>query len=187
MSERRRQLALLAVLVVILAWVGWGALVGDGGDARRAVRAVAALGGSRAAHDAAPLEVVGLRISDLERKPGEFSPGRDPFRFAAVPQPQRQQPPPPQRRPPRPKQAAPQQTASQPVRRPPPINFVFLGSFGPEQRKIAVFSDKNDIFNVLEGGVLKDAFVVRKIGYESADVGFVEFPDAAPQRLAAGG
>jgi hypothetical protein len=80
-----------------------------------------------------------------------------------------------------PKQAAPAKP------RPPEPSFQFLGSFGPEEKRVAVFSDQTEIFNVLEGDVFKEAFVVRKIGYESADIGWVDFPNEPARRLAAGG
>jgi hypothetical protein len=67
------------------------------------------------------------------------------------------------------------------------VDVVFLGSFGPDGRRIAVFSDGTDIYNVLQGGILKRVFRVDKIGFESADLGFVDFPDEPSQRLAAGG
>ena len=50
-----------------------------------------------------------------------------------------------------------------------------------------MFSDGKEIFNAFEGGVLKGNFVVDKIGYESADLKFVGFPDAPAKRLAVGG
>ncbi len=70
---------------------------------------------------------------------------------------------------------------------PPPVDVVFLGSFGHEELRLAVFTDGNEIFNVSEGSVLKDKFLVVKIGFESADLGFVGFPDAPTQRLEIGG
>jgi hypothetical protein len=50
-----------------------------------------------------------------------------------------------------------------------------------------VFSDQQEIYNAHEGDVIKGRFVVVKIGYESADIGFVGFPDEPAQRLAVGG
>jgi hypothetical protein len=70
---------------------------------------------------------------------------------------------------------------------PPPVDVVYLGSFGSEKRRLAVFSDGKAIFNVLEGGVLNQKFVVVRIGFDSVEVGFVGFPDAPPERLAVGG
>jgi hypothetical protein len=70
---------------------------------------------------------------------------------------------------------------------PPTIDVVYLGSFGSGRMRLAVFSDGNEIFNVPEGDVLKEKFVVVKIGLESADLGFVGFPEAPAKRLEIGG
>lgn len=72
------------------------------------------------------------------------------------------------------------------VPRPPEVTLSYLGSFGPDGRRIAVFtaSDGRSVINALEGDVIEGKFVVVKIGFESVDLGFVGFPDAAPRRLA---
>lgn len=189
MTEKRQK-QVLAVLVLVLVAVGVRTFLkvsgsSSGGGGRRAglQRNLAEHGGA-----SAELEIVDLRLEDLEHKPGEFQPGRDPFRFrpkerAAPPPPP---PPPPKpapaKRKPRPKRA---QQAAKP--RPPEPAFKFLGSFGPRDRMIAVFSDNVEIFNVAEGDVFKEAFVVKKIGFESADIGWVDFPDEPARRLEAGG
>ena len=54
-------------------------------------------------------------------------------------------------------------------------------------RRLAVFSDGSEIFNVLEGDVLKEHFIVERIGYESVDVTFLGFPDVPARRLEIGG
>jgi hypothetical protein len=186
-----RQKQVLVVLVLVLVAVGVRTALkitgsGSGGGGRRAgqARALALRGGA----DTGP-DIVDLRLEDLEQKPGEFQPGRDPFRFrpkeVAKPPPPPPPPPPkpanknPKSRPKRPQQAAKPQ--------PPEPVFKFLGSFGPRDRLIAVFSDSVEIFNVAEGDVFKEAFVVKKIGFESADIGWVDFPDEPARRLEAGG
>jgi hypothetical protein len=73
-----------------------------------------------------------------------------------------------------------------PPPQPPPFTLKFLGTFGPPQARIAVFSDEKSIYNVREGGVLQGKFLVARIGLESADIQFVGFPDVPPQRLAPG-
>ena len=72
-------------------------------------------------------------------------------------------------------------------REPPPVDVDLLGIFGPKSRRIAVLSDGEILLNVLEGGVVKEKFIVHKIGLESVDLTFVGFPDEAPHRLAIGG
>lgn len=193
MSDRRRQVVLLAVLLVVLAVVVGRQLIGGGG------------GGERRAPDPAPrVEDLGgaaipsggvaeVNLAALEPRAGTFSPGRDPFRFHQ-PAPVKPTPPPP---PPRrveeeeaakeARLAAQAAAATPPRPRPPAIDFRYLGSFGPKERKIAVFSDQNEIYNARQGDVLKERFLVVNIGYESADIGFVGFPSEPAQRLAAGG
>jgi len=104
-------------------------------------------------------------------------------------------PPPVVKRPPRPvapKPTKPRQVERPKPRQPPrpkPPNFdmEYLGSFGPEGRRIAVFSDKEDILNALEGDVLNDKFIVGPIGFESVEMGFVGFPDEPLKRVGLGG
>ena len=188
----KRQKQVLAGLFVLLAVFVVRAVVkvSSSGSSKRGPRpTISRPAPRRGATEPANSQIVDLRLSDLERKPAAFEPGRDPFRFKPKERPAPPPPPPPpprQERKPRPKNTAPRQAA--PAKpRPPEPTFQFLGSFGPEERRVAVFSDQTEIFNVLEGDVFKEAFVVRKIGYESADIGWVEFPNEPARRLAAGG
>ena len=70
------------------------------------------------------------------------------------------------------------------IPKPPVVDLKYLGSFGPETRKIAVFYDGSNIYNALAGDVLNGKFIVARIGYESVDLKFVGFPDTPAQRLA---
>jgi hypothetical protein len=70
------------------------------------------------------------------------------------------QPPPPPPPPPKPQ--------------PPPVNYKFIGYFGPADRKIAVLHDGTDIVFVKEGEVLPKGIRVLEIGYESIKFGFAE-------------
>lgn len=188
MSNRNRQLLMLAVLVAAFGWVVVSQLApslsGAGGPAPNR-SAAAGRGGV-----ADPLEFTELRLEALQHKPATYKPGRDPFRFGPA---ERPQPPPPKPQPPAPQpqpQRPPQRPAPPPPPpqpKPPPIEFVYLGSFGLPGRQIAVFSDGQEILNAFAGDVLQQEFVVRSIGFESADIGFVNFPDVPPQRLAIGG
>ena len=187
MSERNRQLLVLGVLIALFVIVVGRQLVPAlGGGADPAPRsAAAANAGGGTADD--PIEIARLRLGALEHKPAAYQPGRDPFRFAPKPQPA--PPPPPPRPQPAPAAPAPRPAAPPPppVPQPPPIKFVYLGSFGLPGREIAVFSDGQEILNAFAGDVLQQEFVVRSIGYESADIGFVNFPEAPAKRLAIGG
>ena len=189
MTTQRRKRLLLGLLTVVLAFFAWRQLA----PAWQRITAPDAAGaGSRSGRPGAerendtPDRVVDLRVADLERQAAHYSPGRDPFRFGEAPRPQPPPPPPPRPAPPAPPR--PQPAASGPATpQPPPVDVVYLGSFGPRQRRLAVFADGNDIYNAFEGGVVKEKFVVKQIGLESADLEFVGFPDSPPQRLAVGG
>jgi hypothetical protein len=71
-----------------------------------------------------------------------------------------------------------------PTPRPPEITFKFLGSFGPKDHPIAVIQQGDEVFNARAGDTLFGRFVVRKVGYESIDVGFVGFAPTETRRLA---
>ena len=71
-----------------------------------------------------------------------------------------------------------------PTPKPPEISFKFLGSFGPKDRPIAVIQQGDEVFNARAGDTLFGKFVLRKVGYESIDVGFVGFADSETKRLA---
>ncbi len=71
-----------------------------------------------------------------------------------------------------------------PTPRPPDVTFKFLGSFGPKDHPIAVIQLGDEVFNARAGDTLFGKFVLRKVGYESIDVGFVGFADSETKRLA---
>jgi len=192
-EERRKRwlLAALAVAAGILLWrqlgpylSSFGTGSGDGATRAGAV--------SRGGALSTLPEVVDLRLEDLEKVPGQFSSERDPFRFGVDPKPA----PPPvtdsesaMRRAMREARNEEQQEARRTpaAPKPPPVDVEYLGSFGPRNRKLAVFSNGSEIFNVFEGDRLNENFYLVKIGLESADIGFVDFPDAPAQRLQVGG
>jgi hypothetical protein len=199
-SESRRKQILLLALLVVLALVTWWRLgprfFGEGHAGPRGARGIGSASGSVRAKRAALPEVVELRLEDLEAVSGDLEPGRDPFHA--------RQPEPTPKPPPAPDQSAlraamerarlaaeaQEQAGAEIVRavpRPPPVDIVFLGSFGPDRKRYAVFTDGSEIFNAGEGEVLKDKYVVVRIGFESADLGFVGFPEAPAQRLEIGG
>jgi len=186
MTKERRQQVMLAALVAILLVAGGRVISrtfdgsGGGGDTSAGQRESGAGTSVESVED--------LRIADLELAPDTFELGRDPFRFAQT---RRRPRPKPTPRPTRQPETTPVRTAP-PVRapagpQPPALDVVYLGRFGTTSRPIAVFSDGREIFNVFKGGVVKGNFVVDKIGYESADLKFVGFPDTPSQRLAVGG
>ncbi|HUP24910.1 MAG TPA: hypothetical protein VNB06_18475 [Thermoanaerobaculia bacterium] len=183
MSSSRRQVLLLMVLVVsFLALLAQRFATFDGG---------VVFGGGRGPDFSAALraEVSALELERLSRAGGEYTPGRDPWRFAEPPPPPRQEPLPvvqPMRVEP---ELAPPVAAVPPRPQPPAIDVQYLGRFGPKMRPIAVFVDQDGqtLYNMLEGDVLKGKFQVAQIGLESVQIAFVGFPDAPPARLAVHG
>jgi hypothetical protein len=146
-------------------------------------------------HGARPGDRVAvLRLADLDRVPRESPAGRDPWRFVDPPPP----PPPP---PPKPyvpsaaelraaeearlraEEAA--RLAAEEARKPKPAEFTFqyLGRFGPADLKLALFTNGKEIYNVREGDVIDNKFIVSHIGYESVDIRFVGFPDWPTKRV----
>lgn len=186
--RERRLLAMLGLVAGVgllrLVWVAATPPVAEGAAAARGRTGRAARGAA-----VLPDGIVAIRSDRLEAEPRPFEVGRDLFRYGTPPP-----PPPPTaeelererlaaeaRR--RQAEVAAQRAA---VPRPPEVTLRYLGSFGPDGRRIAVFtaSDGRSVINALEGDVLEGKFVVFKIGFESVDLGFVGFPDAAPRRLA---
>jgi hypothetical protein len=108
----------------------------------------------------------------------EFRAGRDPFRFGAAPTPP--PPPPPTaaelaaleeaRR--RAEEVSRQAAVENAKPRPPAFDLTYLGSFGPADRKVAVFSDKGrqEILNARRGEVLRGKFILDEIGLESVSL-----------------
>ncbi len=201
--RERRLLGLLGLLAAALA-LRW--LFGLAGDARAPGAAVTAAPraaatsprfgrGTRARAQTLPERIAELRLEDLVIAPRDLEVGRDPFRFGPAPPP----PPPP---PPSAEELERRRREAEEARRraeaaarealiprPPEVTLVYLGSFGPADRKVAVFSagDGEKLYNALAGDVLEGKFIVDRIGLESVDLKFVGFPDEPAKRLAIGG
>jgi hypothetical protein len=146
-----------------------------------------------------PVEYVEeLRVADLQGHARTFTPGRDPFRFF-------EPPPPPPPKPRQPTQAELDRLREEQERlereraaqaaaaaaeaakpKPQPFTMSYLGSFGPPEKRLAVFTDGKTIYNTQQGDVIAGKYVVAHIGYESVDIQFVGFPDWPAQRLAVG-
>jgi hypothetical protein len=196
MNEQQRRnlmLVLLAVLVVVAAWRFLPALLQDGGGG---VGRAGRDRGDAAAGEA--VRVVTLDVGELSGEPRDYSPGRNPFTYYQKPPP----PPPPGPTPEELRQRAEAERLRQeelqrqradapppvpPKPQPPPFQLTYLGSFGPEHRRIAVFSDGEEIYNALVGDVLNDKFVVADIGFESVTITYVGFPDEPATRVGIGG
>lgn len=132
-------------------------------------------------------DVVALHSGPLDDVPSEYEPGRNPFRFYQPPKPPPEPAPEPEPRPdPEPVEPAPAPEPQPQGPRPPPVELDFLGSFGPDERPIAVFTDGEQIHNVRLGDVIDGKFRVIRIGYESVDLAFVDFPEVPAERLPIG-
>ncbi len=204
MSLAPREKRLLLALVALCGLAGLRALWQLAAPApipaavatRPAVAARSGFGKStRRGEKELPQEITELRLAELESQASALTVGRDPFRFGPPP------PPPP---PPPPTQAelarrrqeeeARRRAAEEAAReaaipKPPPVTLVYLGSFGTEKRRIAVFADgaRENLYNVRVGEIVEGKFIVDRIGYESVDLKFVGFPDEPAKRLAIGG
>lgn len=173
--SRERQKVVLAVLLLLLAVLLWQRLTGGSRtDPRRAAVA-------RARQALEPGEVLELRLGAREDGAAINAPSRNLFAYVVERRPPPPRPAPRAEPPPLEREVEPAEP------RPPEVDVTFLGSFGPESRRIAVFLDGEEVVNAKVGDVLKDKFIVEAIGYESADLGFVGFPDAPSRRLPAGG
>lgn len=191
MSDPQQQKKALALLLLVLGGaIGYRLLESVGGARGAAGRRVQA---AAVDEELAAINLPRLELKALQRKPGSYRPGRDPFRYGVAPpppKPPREKPPPRQRRQPKPKPAATPvraKPAAPPKPKPPAIDFNYLGSFGPVERRIAVFVKEDEIINAVAGDVVLDRFIVDKIGFESADIKYVGFPDTPQTRLEAGG
>jgi hypothetical protein len=71
-----------------------------------------------------------------------------------------------------------------PTPAPPEPSFKLIGIFGPKDHPIAVLQYGDDIINAREGQVVLREWIIRRVGYESIDVGFVRFPPTESRRLA---
>ena len=193
----RRQLYLLAVLAVVLVlfvvrWRGGpGASAGSSGarppsvagadssDERRAPARPRGRDEKKVSPDEVPIvvkedfrpprvgrnETAGRNIFDF-RPP---TPTPIPTPRPAPTLPPMQGPPPPPSPPPTPA--------------PPDVNFRFIGTFGPKDQPIAVLVSGDKILNARAGDVVFDRFIVRRVGYESIDVGFVGFAPTETRRV----
>lgn len=198
MSDERKRLVMIVLLAVLVAVVGWRYVVpmlsSDGGGLGGRV-------GGSVSSAAADVDVATLDLGALEAEARNYEPGRNPFEYHRKPP-----PPPPEPQGPTAEELAAQREAER-LRReaeararaeaaaaqaeakpqPPSFQLTFLGSFGPEGRKIAVFTDGEEIYNALVGDVLNEKFVVSDIGFESVSITYVGFPEEPATRVGIGG
>jgi hypothetical protein len=175
MANPKHERTRLLVLVGLLAVVGVAALVnymgreGGIGETGRSEEL------SHTSHGLADLEMSSLASRD--RAP--YQSRRNPFTFGSPPTPTptltpSATPVPRQTLPPRtrPPTATPRPDGLPP---PPAFNRTFIGSFGPERLPVAVFRKGDEIEVATPGDILDDVFIVRHVGYESVEIGFVGY------------
>jgi hypothetical protein len=59
---------------------------------------------------------------------------------------------------------------------PPQFTMKYIGTFGPANNPIATFNGNGEIVNVRVGETIDGKFILRSIGIESVEIGFVGFP-----------
>jgi hypothetical protein len=196
-ARERRLLALLGLLAAaaVFRWL-WSAASAPPppSDPSPAVVSVRGARGGRASAEPQPTSVVELEVARLDAPPRDFEVGRDLFRFGPPPAP----PPPP---PPTAEELARQRQLAEERRlraeqaareaaipKPPRVTLRYLGSFGPEDAKVAVLTDTSgkSLWNARVGDIVDGKFIVAAIGLESVDLKFVGFEDAPAARLAVG-
>ena len=69
---------------------------------------------------------------------------------------------------------------------PPQFTYKFIGTFGRPQNPIATFTRDGDIVNARIGDVIDGKFILKRIGIESAEIGFVGFPPDVTLRVPLG-
>jgi hypothetical protein len=69
------------------------------------------------------------------------------------------------------------------VPQPPPFTYKYIGTFGSASRPIATFSNEGEIVNVRVSQTFGGKFILRSIGIESVEIGFVGFPADKTQRI----
>lgn len=70
---------------------------------------------------------------------------------------------------------------------PPQFTWRFIGMFGKPQSPIATFARDGDIVNARAGETIEGKFIVRRIGIESVEIGYVGFPPDQTLRVPLGG
>jgi hypothetical protein len=69
---------------------------------------------------------------------------------------------------------------------PPQFNYKYIGTFGPPTNPIATFLRDGEIVNVRVGETIDGKFVLRGIGIESAEIGYIGFPPETTTRVPVG-
>jgi len=73
-----------------------------------------------------------------------------------------------------------------PVPVPPQFTMKYIGTFGPANNPIATFNGNGEIVNVRVGETIDGKFILRSIGIESVEIGYVGFPADVKNRIPIG-
>jgi hypothetical protein len=73
-----------------------------------------------------------------------------------------------------------------PVPVPPQFTMKYIGTFGPANNPIATFNGNGEIVNVRIGETIDGKFILRSIGIESVEIGYVGFPADQKTRVPLG-
>lgn len=193
-TRQRVLVGLLAVVAVVAGFVYLPGWLSDDGGAGAGNRRTTAAGDGRGP------DLVRLDLERLDDTQTGYTPGRNPFAYYVPPPPPRPEPVGPtpeeiarmeaeQERQRELQRQRELEAQNRPPPPPPPPDFelTYLGSFGPESRKIAVFTDGEEIYNALVGDVLAGQFEVAEIGFESVTITYVDFPDVPAKQVGLGG
>ena len=73
-----------------------------------------------------------------------------------------------------------------PPPQPPAFTYKYIGTFGLVANPIATFSGNGEIVNVRVGETIDGKFILRSIGIESVEIGYVGFPSDVKTRVPIG-
>ena len=73
-----------------------------------------------------------------------------------------------------------------PEPQPPAFTYKYIGTFGSPSNPIATFSGNGEIVNARVGDIIDKKFMLRGIGIESVEIGFIGFPPNKTQRVPIG-
>jgi hypothetical protein len=69
---------------------------------------------------------------------------------------------------------------------PPQFNYKYIGTFGTPSSPLATFVSGDEIINAHVGDTIAGKFMLRNIGIESVEIGFVGFPPDVTRRIPLG-
>jgi hypothetical protein len=132
-----------------------------------------------------PDEIPDIDVSAFSRHPdGSSEVSRDLFKFKEPPPPKPKPAPPAYIGPGNPRFVGPlPPPPPPPPPQPPAIAFQFTGTFGSTKEPVAAIVQGDKLILVRRGDVVDGKFIIRRVGYESLDVGFVGFPEGEVRRI----